>query len=253
MAHDVSGRDGATPNWLTPWFQPYADWGVPVLRAWAKGASLPEALNECGQAHGSRVLFTEQSGPLTAAQYERLIAEQGRVPTRNNWHDFFNGLVWLRFPQIKAALNAQQITALACERSAGSVERSRPRDALTIFDENAVFLDGASPQLLETLKAHRWRQAFESQVAAWAGVGVTVFGHALLDQLRTPRMNLTGHLWLGSRPPRLAELVQGHHRTPLVLMGIPGWAPQAGLTADLDDVGIFRPKRDPSSADNRPR
>lgn len=200
---------------------------------------------------------------MSAAQYESRIASAGVVPTRNNWHDFFNGLVWLRFPAIKRALNRLQADALTQERATRQVQRSRLRDALTIFDENAVLLDGASAQLIDDLKVREWQRAFEQRSGEWRDVGVTVFGHALLDQLRTPRINLTGHLWLGSRPPTPDELLRDDHRTPLVMLGIPNWAAHAGLPLDLGDATVFRPlRRAPqtaasasgeAAADNPPR
>jgi hypothetical protein len=49
------------------------------------------------------------------------------VPTRENLHDFFNGLVWQTFPLIKRELNALQAAQIA----AAGVGKSRgpARDA----------------------------------------------------------------------------------------------------------------------------
>jgi hypothetical protein len=241
---------GPLPDWAAPWFAPYRRLGLLVQSAWQGGAPLPEALNQVAVAQGAACRFAAQVAPVSAACYEQMIATTGVVPTRDNWHDFFNGLVWLHFADIKRRLNALQVDAIARQVEATSARRSGHRgalrDALTIFDENAVFLGGASASLLDDLVGRRWRGAFEARAAQWQGVAVEVFGHALLDQLRQPRMNLTGHLWLGSRIPVADELLCKQLRTPLVLMGIPGWAAHAGLRCDLGDLTVFRPE--PSSA-----
>jgi hypothetical protein len=228
-----------------------------VARDWQAGVPLPEALNRAADALQAAIRFGAQPGPMSAARYEQAIAVAGVVPTRECWHDFFNGLVWLCFPHIKRALNRLQVDALAIgdpiAAPAGQRSPRGPlRDALTIFDENAVFLDAASSALLQSLRDHDWPAVFARPAEHWHDIRVTVFGHALLDQLRQPRLNLTGHLWLGSRPPLASELLTRTHRTPLVLMGIPGWAIHAGLTVDLTDASIFRPRRHRPAGLERP-
>ena len=48
-----------------------------------------------------------------AQQYEPRCYLKGEVQTReNNWHDLFNALVWLVFPQAKAAINARHYRSL---------------------------------------------------------------------------------------------------------------------------------------------
>ena len=50
------------------------------------------------------------------AQYEPRCYLKGEVPTRaNNWHDLLNALVWLTFPQAKAAINARHFQSLTDE------------------------------------------------------------------------------------------------------------------------------------------
>jgi hypothetical protein len=57
--------------------------------------------------------FVSQSELSTDIAYEAFIFYHKRVPTRDNRHDFLNGLCWLRFPKAKSRLNflqAQEIT-----------------------------------------------------------------------------------------------------------------------------------------------
>ena len=70
--------------------------------------------------------------------YEQFIFEAGQVPTRENLHDFFNALCWMRFPRTKKRLNELQ----AAEIAAAGIQavRGPVRDACTVFDENAALL-----------------------------------------------------------------------------------------------------------------
>ena len=52
--------------------------------------------------------FVPQSFLPAGQAYEQFIFETGTVPTRDNLHDFFNGLCWLRFPKTKQKLNQLQ-------------------------------------------------------------------------------------------------------------------------------------------------
>lgn len=80
-----------------------------------------------------------------ATTYYACIDSSGKVSTRDNLHDFLNTLIWIAFPSIKVQLNALQAVELAKDGTqSGS---SKPRGAVTIFDENAT------PLLVRTYKA----------------------------------------------------------------------------------------------------
>ena len=73
---------------------------------------------------GVRSLPDSSPGPLRAVPqaalpegvaYEAFIADRSSVPTRENLHDFFNGLCWLRFPLTKQRLNQLQAAEIAME------------------------------------------------------------------------------------------------------------------------------------------
>jgi hypothetical protein len=60
----------------------------------------------------------------------------GEVETRpDNWHDFFNALVWLSFPQTK---NCRQRQSCRSAMSRSGEARGTIRDALTHFDECGI-------------------------------------------------------------------------------------------------------------------
>jgi len=195
--------------------------------------------------------------------YEARIWARGEVETRpGNWHDFFNALVWLSFPQAKAALNARHARALATQPAG----RGRERDAMTHFDECGVVVLSSDPSLLELVRGFRWRELFWERRAELAGaLRCVVFGHATYEQLLAPFRGLTAKAvlydvsadWLqaplakqlADLDRRLAgELAAGAHadsRTlhPLPLMGFPGLTPDSEDPAYYDDTWQFRPGR----------
>lgn len=140
------------------------------------------------------VRFSAQTRELMAdgLHYEQRIAERGVVATREgNWHDLFNALVWLRFPDLKRALNARQVAEIA---RMGPKRRSRAQYALTHFDEAGVVVGLRAPSLLALWDAHDWHGLFWRERAAWSDgrIEVAVFGHALLEHALSPQRLLVG-------------------------------------------------------------
>jgi hypothetical protein len=125
--------------WGQPWFAPWREPGAEVAARLAAGAPLHEALNAAGPAP---VRFVQQGELPAGTAYEQFVFETRLCPVRPGLHDFFNGLVWLRFPQAKAALNRLQAQEIARTGIAG--RRGPVRDAITVFDENGALL--AAPE-----------------------------------------------------------------------------------------------------------
>ena len=107
------------------------------------------------------------------ASYEAFIAARHAVPTRDNGHDAFNGLAWLRLPRTKARLNALQAAEIA--RDGVRATRGPVRDAATVFDENAVLLH-APDALWQALRERRWAELFGPLRPLWRQARVLVFG-----------------------------------------------------------------------------
>ena len=197
--------------------------------------------------------------------YEQIIYRQKRIPTRpDNWHDLFNGLIWLLFPQTKSLLNRQHMEDI---QTFGLSPRSKRRNHITHFDECGIILayqDDAMPGLLAD---HQWRQAFVDNRGQWGnGIDAFVFGHANLEMLLEPFSGLTGK-WLAVKTTanftRLPYLEQVRHLDdvlaarlesedtlardrvlkPLPLLGIPGWWEANREPAFYDNQEYFRPKR----------
>ena len=236
-------------DWQAPWL---ADWrarGQPLAQAIAAGAPLHEVLNADASCP---VRFVPQSALPAGTAYEAFIRDTAQVPTREGLHDFFNALCWMHFPQAKQQLNRLQAAEIA--RDGVQARRGPVRDAITVFDENAVLIQ-APDALWSALTAHRWHEALVAQRARWAGVRLWLFGHAALEKLVRPYPGITVHLWrvpeqVGAdaldawlaqdlQPAKLAT----KPFSPLPILGVPGWWAANADPAFYEDRSVFRPAR----------
>lgn len=195
--------------------------------------------------------------------YEARIALRGEVETRpDNWHDWFNALVWLAFPQAKAALSARHAAELARSTEA----RGAVRDAMTHFDECGAVVVAEDASLLELLADFSWKKLFvERRGEVIAGLRVFIFGHATYEALLQPFRGLTAKCVLTPVAPGwlvrplveqlsdidvwlAADLAAGRHGDPralqpLPLLGLPGVVPDSEDPTYYDDTWQFRPGR----------
>jgi hypothetical protein len=213
--------------------------------------------------HGGGMLprFVAQTPALLAdgLHYEQRIAKHAAIATRErNWHDLLNALVWLRFPGLKAALNARQIAEI--ERI-GPKQRSRAQCALTHFDEAGVIVTlRDDPQLLALWDAHDWHGLFWRKRAAWndGRIAVSVFGHALLEHALKPQQLLVGKALVLQQSgngenaaicataeaiARGVALCDPQELRPLPLSGIPGWYEGNDSEQFYRDTPCFQPVR----------
>lgn len=221
-------------DWSAPWLSPYRDCGPPVQARWQQDTPLWEALNalrRCGMP-----CFVA-APPVLPQGYEQHVGRHGEVPTRENVHDLLNGLVWLRFPDLKRRLNELHLQA----PPAPPGRRGPLRDALTLLDENGALFEG--PQALwEALKARQWRRLFIELRPLWRDARLTLVGHGLLEQLAQPRKPLTAHV-LHADTPLTAEVLSAKPFAPLPVLGVPGWWPANESPSFYDDPQVFRPAR----------
>lgn len=240
----------------------------PPLSAWSdvgellRGPCWPEvaALNGLLPA-GSRERFVAQTRELLedGLHYEQRIRERGEIATRtSNWHDLFNALVWLRYPGIKRALNAQQVAEIA---HMGTRERSRPQYAMTHFDEAGVLVAVRDASLVALWDAHDWHGLFWRRRDAWldGSIRVEVFGHALLEHALTADKLLVGKALVFSCADAdeaavvsrcAAGIASGSllrdplELRPLPLSGIPGWHPDNDREAFHRMAACYQPLRE---------
>ena len=236
------------------------------------GLELTDALNAGARAlalvnqRGQPIRFVPQSELPEGRAYEEFIGATGCVPTRENLHDFFNGLVWLTFPRIKLQLNALQAAQIALAGVGKS--RGAARDGATIFDENSALLvvrkGAAGEALVDSLRAHQWREAlYQRRDAFGPDVQVWLFGHALMEKLVAPRKAITAHTRVVTVDGAFFSLPHGAQRawidehvaaqlaaeglstacfTPLPVLGVPHWW-EGQDESFYADAGVFRPKR----------
>lgn len=225
-----------------------------VRTACDAGLSLPQALTL--RSGASRPHFVPQSQLPGGMAYEQFIFDTGQVPTREGLHDFFNGLVWLRFPATKHLLNRLQAAQLAAT-GVGQV-RGPVRDGITLFDENAVLMQ-APDALWNALIARDWTRLFVDLRSLWTQARLVLFGHALLEKLVAPYKSITGHVFREPVPlalghdlaawdrwlaQRLADTELGAKPfTPLPVLGVPGWWPANQAVDFYTDTQVFRPAR----------
>jgi hypothetical protein len=207
--------------------------------------------------------------------YEERVYRRGEVQVRErDWHDLFNVLAWLTYPRSKAALNARHFSALMQELESGSSaeasgrpNRSRVRDALTLFDESGAIVVSSDPELIADLRAFRWKKLFwgaREHVAS--AMRFYVFGHAILEKALTPYVGMTAYavaVHAGAefmeapfeqQIARMDMLVAGcmtevdaittpRSLGPLPLLGVPGWWAGNEEESFYDNAFYFRTGR----------
>ena len=248
----TAGASFSAPSidWKQPWLEPWRETGQRVAHTISGAAPIHDALNQEPAAYAR---FVPQRALPPGEAYEQFIFATGTVPTRENLHDFFNGLCWLRFPETKKKLNQLQAAEIA---AAGVTPLRGPvRDALTVFDENAAFLSAPQP-LWDALLARDWQQLFVGLRPLWQQAQLVLFGHALLEKLVDPRKVITAHVYRAQ--PAMNSIAQldtwlaqdisadklaGKPFTPLPVLGVPGWWPENENFSFYDDSFVFRPRK----------
>ncbi len=226
------------------------------------GACVHEALNAHTRSCGIR--FVPQSALPEGQAYEAFIFETKTVPTRDNLHDFFNGLAWLRFPRIKARLNALQYEEIKTDGVRPL--RGALRDALTLFDENAAFLCAQRhADVIAALRHHDWQTAFQTHRILLAEHPPVLFGHALLEKLVSPYKSIAAHIFparvamnsgvfgvtnesiydldAGIAADLNAQSLNPKPFVPLPVLGVPGWWAANENPDFYTDSTVFRPAR----------
>ena len=234
-------------NWLAPWLAPYQELGQRIAHLTDTGQTCAQSLNA---QNACPVAFVPQSDLPAGVAYEEFIFNTGKVPTRDGLHDFFNGLCWMHFPQTKQRLNQLQAAQIAL--TGIQPVRGPARDALTVFDENAAFLQ-APDALWEALVAKDWRALFVTLRPLWGQAHLVLFGHALLEKLVSPRKAITAHVYRAQPATNSianlddwvaadlsAERLSGKPFAHLPVLGVPLWCSENEDPAFYEDTTVFR-------------
>lgn len=223
--------------------------------------------------------FVSQNALPEGIGYEQFIGTTGRIPTRDNLHDLFNGSIWLTFPKTKALLNYHHMLEIAKHSNEPDSQKSRGRvrDTITVFDENGAVLVTSDASIGEALIDFDWQASLVKPRDSWdnpyqpkqeAKAAVYIFGHALLEQLMQPRKPLCAHsvvinvsqdffaLSTTKRIPYLDERLSEYmHKllstdnvtprqlAPLPILGIPRFWAENSDDSFYDDSYVFRSGR----------
>lgn len=236
-----------------PSFDGFREW-----RGLLEGEHWPtlEALNAEAEVRGLGARFELQDRACLAdgLHYEQRIARGEGIATRaDNWHDLLNALVWLRWPQLKRAMNARQVADI--ER-VGPSQRTRGQCALTHFDEAGVILVLRDDVALRHWDEHAWDALFPALGEDdWS---LVVVGHALLEHALEAGRLLVGkalavidpQLDIEAAAQQVAAGIAGGHLLqdpqelrPLPLMGLRGWHARGAEPEFCRQAPCFQPKR----------
>jgi hypothetical protein len=202
------------------------------------------------------------------AQYEPRCYLSGEVHMRaNNWHDLFNALVWLTFPESKGMLNVRHFQALKEEKDAGNTTRGAVRDVNTLLDESGVIVVYANTELAELLRDFQWKELFwQRREQVRASMEFYLIGHGLYEKALQPYVGMTGQglllvveqeFFSWSQKQQLTHLdnlladylaTPEHCRStrdlsPVPLLGVPGWTTDNCSETYYDNTEYFRSGR----------
>jgi len=235
---------------------------------WPTHAELTALAEGVTTSRGKPVKFVAP-GSVTGVRphYELRIAQTGEIETRaESWHDLFNALAWIAFPQAKARINAQHAAILEEGGEEEARHRSPERDALTVFDEAGVIVASSSPELLRLITAFDWKELFWHRRAQLeAHVRFIPFGHGLFEQALAPYIGMVAKtvfvpvsdFFLMLSPESQREeadrLVAAHFAdrkrfasaksmAPMPVLGVPGWHPETANESFYDLAAYFRSK-----------
>ena len=229
-------------------------------------------LNACAAGHknfrGQPIRFVANvDAASSATHYETRIAEFGEIATRENWHDFFNAMSWLSFPDAKSAISERHARLLSVHGKKEIRERSIPRDVLTLFDEGGVIVTSTDESLLEHIRRFEWKKLFvERRAEVLTDMKFFLFGHSMLEKALDPYAGVTAkailflvddafHAFNHAAQMRHIDaraaawlmdetnLSSSKNFAPLPWLGVPGWWKENESPAFYDDAQYFRSGR----------
>jgi hypothetical protein len=227
-------------------------------------------LNECSAGlknfRGKPIRFVDSENALDT-HYETRIAETGEIATRANWHDFFNAMSWIAFPESKSAISEMHARLLSARGEEEIRARSTPRDVLTLFDEGGIIVTSCDETLLEHIRRFEWKTLFaERRAEVVTNMRFYLFGHSMLEKALDPYVGVTAkailflvddafmtsnHVAQMKHIDRRAtawmmdenNLSSSKNFSPLPWLGVPGWWGENESPTFYDDAQYFRSGR----------
>ena len=163
--------------------------------------------------HGLKITPVRQSNKIESFEelYEPRIYLKKELQTRTeNWHDFFNAMIWLNFPKTKTTLNELHFKA-STNRPKGS-NRSTLENRITQFDECGAVILSSQQHLLDLVEQHQWQSLFIDQQSAFKeDFHCVVFGHAIYEKEINPYIGMTCHCLLLENKEMLEKAKTGDY------------------------------------------
>ena len=131
-------------------------------------------------------------------QYEPRIHLEGEVQTRlDNWHDFFQVLVWHSFPKTKLLLNTLHFQASSERLQKNNNQRTAIENFLTLFDECGVVVVSTETHLLDMIRNFQWQSLFWDNRSSFnQNIECFTFGHAMYEKALNPYIGMTANALL---------------------------------------------------------
>ena len=196
--------------------------------------------------------------------FEHRIYLKGEILVRkDSLHDFFNALIWIKYPFSKALINKLQYIEIN-----NTIQRNRTSlgDFLTHFDEDGMVVACNDDNLLKLIKNHEWKELFFVNKNLLAHkLQFYPFGHALFSKLSNPYVGITANsifikvektFFEADFKKQLTEIDRkcssylfnisknSKQKTlnPIPVLGIPGWHLCAEKESFYSDKNYFRKK-----------
>lgn len=255
---------------MFPWLWPYGGDQAYFQTSFQGAGLVSDFLNAQSELIGASGVprFVPSTQALGALEYERCV-KAGQIPTRDVSHDWYNGQVWLKFAQAKHFINAchvdEDLLDSAVQKSSNN--RSRLRDAMTLFDESGALFLTTDPALSAALLSHDWKTLWAHR-ELWAHKAcVLIVGHGLLDAMHRPykglcakavpvcvrSLDLTAEALQVLVLKVVVQIQVPANLSPLPVMGIPGWFRESSVPGFYDDTSVYRAKPTPRRSSTHER
>jgi len=221
---------------------------------------------------GKELKIVEQEGKPGHfnEHYAPRIYLTGEIQTRTeNWHDFFQFLTWIMFPETKAVINAIHIPAALSriEKETDLGRRSPIENMLSLFDEGGAVILCSDDSLLQLIRDFKWKEFFwQRRDELSTKLKFVTFGHALYEKGLAPYIGMTANCilfhvnenilqqtnqqqldWIDLQ---LSEIfIQGKRYrqpkdlAPFPILGLPGWDADNEFEIYYDNLNYFRSGR----------
>jgi len=244
---------------------------APIIKQLNSFTRLYQKYNLWPSIENYKKIFKQHNSPVTPVtqsknvlnfedQYEPRIYLKKELQTRTeNWHDFFNSIIWLKFPQTKKTLNQIHFHQ-AKNREKGS-NRSTLENRITQFDECGAVIISNNDYLLDLIRNHQWHELFINQAEQFEdNIRCIIFGHAIFEKALNPYIGMTCHCILLNSITLLDQQKKGNNQTldlelsniwskkisiapnklnAFPILGIPGYWPEQDIEF-YNNIDYFR-------------